>query len=133
MNIRDVRNLLVLAMAADGREESEAEAQFWLMLLEPYDPVDAAEALKQHYREESRRAMPADLIRRMDEWRDQWENTHRGGPKPPGWPAAREATISGEELGRRVVAAGGWEAMLRGQTGPMPAITDGGTGDDNRS
>jgi hypothetical protein len=111
MTEAQVQRLLALASAYDSRNLSEAETQAWLLLLEPYDPEDAKQALLEWYRGHRERVMPSDLITIIDGWRDQWVSRGHAGDKPPGWPASRAELISGEEVGRRVEAAGGWEAL----------------------
>jgi len=60
--------------AVEGREVTPLSIEAWHELLADVEYVDAVEAMKEHYRAESRRLWPSDIRRATvdDFGRDEW-------------------------------------------------------------
>lgn len=63
MQVSEVAQLLLWAQGVDNRVPTEASARSWHQLIGHLEFEDALEAVKQHYREEHRWVMPADVLR----------------------------------------------------------------------
>jgi hypothetical protein len=64
MTLSETADLLSIAAAIDKRTLGESDVRAWQMVLNDI-PFDAAcSALRDHYRETTRPAMPADIVRR---------------------------------------------------------------------
>lgn len=65
MTLAETADLLSIAAGIDQRTIGEADVRAWHMVLDdiPFDA--AAAALRDHYRTETRRVLPADIIRRV--------------------------------------------------------------------
>lgn len=63
MQVSEVAQLLLWAQGVDGRVLSELSARTWHQLIGHLDFDDALEAVQQHYREEHRWVMPADVLK----------------------------------------------------------------------
>jgi hypothetical protein len=114
MNLSDVTALLGMVQAFDRRTVGDADEEAWLWILESYDLADAKAALRQFKHDQPGVWVePGHLAQIIDEWREQWSHQQRIGPKPPGWFPGSGPTISGEEFGRQVEAAGGWDAWVK--------------------
>ena len=64
MLVSEVAQLLLWAQGVDGRVLNEATARSWHQLVGHLDLGEALEAVQQHYREEHRWVMPADVLDR---------------------------------------------------------------------
>lgn len=62
MNLAEVSELLGVCAEVDGRILTSDTAPAWLLLLEDIPAEDAANAVRQHYRTDTRRIMPADIV-----------------------------------------------------------------------
>lgn len=63
MQVSEVAQLLLWAQGVDGRVLSELSARAWHQMVGHLDFEDALEAVQQHYREEHRWVMPADVLK----------------------------------------------------------------------
>lgn len=63
MQVSEVAQLLLWAQSVDGRVLNEATARSWHQLIGHLDFEDALAAVQQHYREEHRWVMPADVLK----------------------------------------------------------------------
>lgn len=63
----EVAKLLVWCQGADRRELNELSVEVWFELLGELEFSDALEAVRSHYREESRPIFPADVVVRAKE------------------------------------------------------------------
>ncbi|MFF9175932.1 hypothetical protein [Streptomyces sp. NPDC014793] len=64
MTLSETADLLSIAAAIDKRTLGESDVRAWQMVLNDI-PFDAAcNALRDHYRETTKPAMPADIVRR---------------------------------------------------------------------
>lgn len=63
MNLADTAQLLLLASGYDGRELSETETHAWHEVIGHLRYDDAAEAIVTHYTHQSKRVMPADVMK----------------------------------------------------------------------
>lgn len=64
MQVSEAAQLLLWAQGVDGRVLSELSARAWHQLIGHVDYDDALAAVQQHYREEHRWVMPADVLDR---------------------------------------------------------------------
>lgn len=115
MTLADVMVLLTRASAYDGREPDPTEAQVWHRHLRWIRPADAMAALEEHFDQESRRLMVADVVNRVGEWREQWQQRGPAGARyedmPVGGQPPAAALVSGAELGRALMASGALPAL----------------------
>lgn len=72
MTPAEAARVLTLAACYDGRPVGEADAVAWASLLEDVPGDKALEAVKDYYRSETRRIMPADIIAATTTKRDPW-------------------------------------------------------------
>lgn len=72
MTPSEAARILTLAACYDGRTVGEADAIAWASLLGDLSGDAALEAVKDYYRKETRRIMPADLIAATRIDRDPW-------------------------------------------------------------
>lgn len=63
MQVSEVAQLLLWAQGVDGRTLTELSARTWHQLVGHLDYDAALEAVQQHYREEHRWVMPADVLK----------------------------------------------------------------------
>jgi hypothetical protein len=82
MNPSDAALLLAFCAAFDQRTVGEADARAWSEALGLIKVDDAREAVVGHYRDETRRVMPADVIKRVRSIRAARING-RTPPTPP--------------------------------------------------
>lgn len=89
---RNVAGLLTLAFGVDGRELTAQTVISWAEVLgdeKRLTPQDCYQAIKDHYRNESRRMMPVDLLGRAKKFRLERRQTGielesgRAAPMPP--------------------------------------------------
>ncbi|WP_333758449.1 hypothetical protein [Streptomyces sp. ISBFB 2968] len=65
MTLAETADLLSIAAAIDKRTIGESDVRAWQLVLDDI-PFDAArKALRDHYRETTKHAMPADIVRRV--------------------------------------------------------------------
>ena len=64
MTLSEAADLLSLAAGIDQRTIGEADVRAWQMVLHDIDYSSAAAALRDHYRTDTRRVMPADIVNR---------------------------------------------------------------------
>lgn len=64
MTLAETADLLSIAAAIDKRTLGESDVRAWQMVLDDIDFAAAREALRAHYRETTKPAMPADIVRR---------------------------------------------------------------------
>lgn len=69
MEAREAFQLLTLASAFDGRTVDRETAVVWAEVLADVSLADATEAMKAHYRDESRWMMPAHVVQRVKQKR----------------------------------------------------------------
>jgi hypothetical protein len=65
MTLAETADLLSLAAAIDSRTIGEADVRAWQMTLDDIPFTDAVNALRSHYRESTKRVMPADIVQRV--------------------------------------------------------------------
>lgn len=65
MTLAEAADLLSLAASLDQRTIGEADVHAWQMVLHDIPFPNAAVALQAHYREHTRRIMPADIVQRV--------------------------------------------------------------------
>jgi len=78
--------LLILARCAsfDQRTIGKADVEAWHLVIGYMTHAEAERAVVEHYSEESRRIWPADIVRRVEERRNQWFAAHPDyGPDRP--------------------------------------------------
>lgn len=63
MQVSEAAQLLLWAQGVDGRTLNELSARAWHQLIGHLDYEVALEAVQQHYREEHRWVMPADVLK----------------------------------------------------------------------
>ena len=64
--------VLTLAATYDGRTVGEADAEAWASILADVSLPGALEAVQEHYRHETRRLMPADILSACTVNRNPW-------------------------------------------------------------
>ncbi|MEU2603226.1 hypothetical protein [Streptomyces albus] len=65
MTLSETADLLSIAAGIDQRTIGEADVRAWHMVLNDINFDAAAKALRAHYRNETRRVLPADIVRRV--------------------------------------------------------------------
>lgn len=65
MTRSEAAQLLAIAAGVDQRTIGDADVQAWQMVLADITLADAVNALTAHYRETTRRVMPADIVQRV--------------------------------------------------------------------
>lgn len=65
MNLAETAELLAIATGVDKRTVGEIDVRAWQMVLDDIPLEDAVKALRAHYRDTTRPAMPADIVRRV--------------------------------------------------------------------
>lgn len=65
MTLSETADLLSIAAAIDKRTLGESDVRAWQMVLDDVPFEAAREALRAHYRETTKHAMPADIVRRV--------------------------------------------------------------------
>ncbi|MET7795729.1 hypothetical protein [Streptomyces decoyicus] len=65
MTLAETAELLAIAAGLDQRTIGDADVQAWQMVLSDIPFPNAATALRDHYRQTTRRVMPADIVQRV--------------------------------------------------------------------
>lgn len=78
MTLAETADLLSIAAAVDYRTIGEADVRAWHMTLTDIDYAAALTALTTHYRETTRRVMPADIVQRVKPTPGYKTNVERG-------------------------------------------------------
>ncbi|MFJ2630901.1 hypothetical protein ACIO6U_02915 [Streptomyces sp. NPDC087422] len=65
MTRSEAAQLLAIAAGVDQRTIGDADVQAWQMVLHDILLEPAVAALRDHYREQTRRVMPADIVQRV--------------------------------------------------------------------
>lgn len=111
-----VFDLLAMAAGADFRSPpSELEVGLWLAIIGHLRFGDCKAAVIEHYADETRRIMPADVNQRVEVWRQQWLLAHPSEPYEamPIGGSHRAPMISGPELGAQLEARRARKALGR--------------------
>lgn len=78
MTRSETARLLAIAAGVDQRTIGDADVQAWQMVLHDIPLEAATAALRAHYREQTRRIMPADIVQRVKP-RPGYENNAEKG------------------------------------------------------
>lgn len=78
MTLAETADLLSIAAALDYRTIGEADVRAWHMTLADIDFTAATAALTAHYRDTTRRAMPADIVQRVKPTPGYENNVEKG-------------------------------------------------------
>lgn len=78
MTLAETADLLSLAAAIDKRTLGEVDVRAWQMVLDDIDFTAARDALRAHYRETTKHAMPADIVRRVKPKAGYESNVEKG-------------------------------------------------------
>ena len=76
--------VLTLAAAVDGRRVERPTAEAWAEILSDVRAGDAKAALVEHYRESPHPVTPADILRIVREWWEDWAASGAGAFPPRG-------------------------------------------------
>lgn len=78
MTLSETADLLSIAAGVDQRTIGESDVRAWQLVLHDI-PLDAAvTALRDHYRETTRRVMPADIVQRVKPTPSYARNAEKG-------------------------------------------------------
>jgi hypothetical protein len=78
MTLAETADLLSIAAAIDKRTLGEVDVRAWQMVLDDIDFEAARNALRAHYRETTKHAMPADIVRRVKPKASYEANVEKG-------------------------------------------------------
>lgn len=116
INDDGLADLLLMAAGADFRSPpSDLEIELWLAIIGHLRFGDCKAAVIEHYADETRRIMPADVNQRVEVWRQQWLLAHPSEPYEamPIGGAHQAPMISGPELGAQLEARRARKALGR--------------------
>ena len=78
MTLAETADLLSIAAAIDKRTLGEVDVRAWQMVLDDIPFEAARNALRDHYRETTKHAMPADIVRRTKPKASYESNVEKG-------------------------------------------------------